>query len=190
VRIALGDPDFYHALWIRDALDLDVAASPIVPGRLRARPPLRRDLIGPRSAELGSGWIAWWSDLAENSPFWDVAPKYRPPSFDDRAEWPGLQSLTGQLWEEASVWHNRYKRAIIDDYIGAGGRQKGSGPAAREAAARLGRPLGDLRLELIVLPVEGDFPLEVNSRRYIVPDGVYEDPSWHTLLADMFVRAS
>ena len=190
MQITQTDADFYYALWIRDSLGITVPAGPLVPGHLTHRPPCHSDLIRGGSAEISAGWQAWWSDLARAAPSWDCATKYwdraGAPYFDGLAEWPRLQSLSRILWNEADHWFAEYKRSTM---LALADRPSGVGPAARAAADRLGHPIGDVHLDLIVVPVEGDRPLEVNRSRYIVPKDVYEHPAWHEVLVDMFVRA-
>ena len=190
MRITQTDADFYYALWIRDALSIDVQAGPIVPGRLKVSPPCRSDLAEGCSPGLVAGWLAWWSDLARAAPSWDCATKYwdraAAPYFDGLSDWPELQSLTRQLWSEADRWFNEYKRGVM---LGLVDHPNGISLAALEAANRLGHPIGDIHLDLIVLPVEGDVALEVSRSRYIVPKDLYDHPAWHDVLVEMMIRA-
>jgi hypothetical protein len=190
MRITQTDADLYYALWIRDALDLAAGSDPLVPGHLTDRPPCRSHLVSDCSAQVDAGWQAWWTDLARAAPAWDCLTKYwdraAAPYFDGLADWPHLQDVTRRLWGEADRWFNEYKRAVMLAQVD---RPSGIGAAAHEAANRLGHPIGDIDLDLIVLPVEGAAPLEVNRCRYIVPTDVFEHPAWHDVLVELFVRA-
>ncbi|HEV2634879.1 MAG TPA: hypothetical protein VGX23_07000 [Actinocrinis sp.] len=190
VRITQTDADFYYALWIRDSLEIAVERGPLVPGHLTQPPPSHSDLVRGGAAELAAGWQAWWSDLARAAPAWDCATKYwdraGAPYFDGLAEWPRLQNLTRVLWNEADHWFTEYKRITT---IALADRPSEHGAAARAAADKLGHPIGDVQVDLVVVPVEGDVPLEVTRSRYIVPQDVYDHPDWHNVLVDILVRA-
>jgi hypothetical protein len=85
-------------------------------------------------------------------------------------------------WSEANEWHTDRTRVGIDRHVPPSDR---NGVVVREVERALGRRLRPFEVEFVLLPVADERIVQVRDERYLVPERVYDGPSWPDWLREL-----
>ena len=153
-----------HALAVQASADLPVDDI-LIPGPLIPEPP--KMTIPPSRAARTAGaqqWAAWWRILwAQNiahhrespvhpePPLFGLDPMYSPdpPMFRSLTPAPELRQIVASSWTALSAWTQQLSDSEDGDSV-----SWQQGLIAR-AETKAGRPIGDVKVHLEVLPVLG-----------------------------------
>jgi hypothetical protein len=195
IRLDRWSQAYDWALWFRAAERIDAPANGIVPGPLDISPLPARSTAP--DADLATGWLAWWHAIVAmpapvpprpGAAFVPPDAGLHPPGFERLVPWPSLRDVVAGRWEEAHDWHSARKGAAL-----AAGRHIPRHSRENEVVSRVERELrrrvAPFLLDLVALPVLDDEVRPVGGGRYLVPERVYDGPTWPDVLRDLVLRA-
>lgn len=166
------------ALFVRDAVGLDVPTNAMVPPHLDGDLPDRSTRVDmERRVAAGAAWITWWQALVEQVVLMhqgrgDVDQRawmrqraaehqavFDPPEFDSLAEQPALCETTRATFEEALQWADARRRALLFPPAGRHGQfdHNTIRSVAEQVALRHQVSPGAVRACAVVLPVQGNW---------------------------------
>jgi len=190
-RISL-DPAPYmitYALWIRAAERLQIPPDPLVPGPLdidRPPPP-----ISTGDEAIAEQWLGWWYSLvaphraARQPANREFEPADGTPDPLGLAPYPVLAAVVTKRWPQAQEWQAARKRQAI---VRHSPPSLTMNVVVQDVERKLGRRVRPFSLEFLLLPVRDDVIRKVDDERYLVPEGVYEGPTWTSWLGTLLQR--
>lgn len=197
------------AMFVRDAVGLDVPPSPVNPPRLDGdlpAHPAQRD--SELRATAGAFWTGWWqallaldvrqhqgtpSGVDQRAWFRQRADEHRavfdPPEFTSLADRPALREVVRTTFEEALGWADARRRTLLLPPAGHHGQfdYDTTRAVAEEVARRHRVGPGAVRACAVVLPVEGNWWQRFAPGAVLCSVTAARDPAMaRTVLADAF----
>jgi hypothetical protein len=178
-RFTEDDPQFLHlALFLRDATGLAVERSDDIPPHLAGELPDRPGVLPEAARGAAAGqWVTWWRRLLAqavgealrgNAPDGDQDPLawmqmvyagrkevFDPPRFGSMADLPQLRPVTAALYAQADRWWSTREQTVTQE--GGAFAWRLVRDAAKDAAAELDIPIGEVTAAVYVLDVEGSW---------------------------------
>lgn len=165
------------ALFVRDAVGLDVPAGAVIPPPLDGDLPDHSMLLdSERRAAAGANWTGWWEmvvaqdvrqhqgspDSLDHSAWMlELTVEHRavfdPPEFASLADRPALREAMRAVFEEALRWADERRRALLFPPSGRPSQfdYDTTRAVAEEVARRRQVSPGAVRACAVVLPVRG-----------------------------------
>ncbi len=160
------------ALYVRDALGLDVAQDPCTPPALTGSVPDRRHLIAPETRDQAAlQWPSWWAAVVaiegeENlgrpprpsdyeSWLANRRPMGLPPDYEGLWDRPQLQQSVARIFREADDWTSAARRALQYPVFQSEFQPSLTTRVAQEVANAKHVDVGSVHGCVLVLAVEG-----------------------------------
>jgi hypothetical protein len=181
------------ALFVRDAVGLDVDDAPGIPPRLADPVPDRRSVVEPEvQAQAAAQWPSWWHALVDaealmhgyTSEGGDLNDRFRfaerkaagmPPDFAGLADRPELRQVVLATYEEAIRWTEGRHQAVGRPDVGHSFDWKIVRDVAEEVARDRKVSIEAVRGTALVFAVEGDWWTRFDAGVVLCSDSIRSD---------------
>jgi hypothetical protein len=181
------------ALFVRDAVGLEVDEAPWIPPPLADPVPDRRSVVDPRvRAQAAAQWPSWWralvdveaqmhggsyegDDLDIRFRFAERAEAGLPPDFAGLSDRPELRQVVMATYEEACRWVEGRHQAVGRPDVGHSFDWKLIRDVAQDVAKSQQVSIGDVRGTALVFAVEGDWWSRFDAGVVLRSDSIRSD---------------
>lgn len=194
-----GDPWMHRALFVRDALDLDVPgqAVPRLLGHVRDRSELLRDASHD---EVSRAWSRWWVDIVASRAQADTAPSQTDIGDNARAHSrpapmprdPLLRRALDDTSADAETWFAAYRHEdrIARRTAHPGNSSYVTARAAEATACRLGVSASELHAFVLVIGVRDSWwQRPAPAVLLCSPEASLDDEQWYAALCEAFASS-
>jgi hypothetical protein len=183
------------ALFVRDAVGLDVEAAPDIPPALADPVPDLRSVVEPQvRARAGVQWPSWWHALVDAEALMhgdtsegdDLDDRFRfaereaagmPPDFAGLADRPELRQVVLATYEKAVRWTEGRHQAVGRPDVGHTFDWKIVRDVAQDVARDREVSIGDVRGTALVFAVEGEWWARFDAGVVLCSDSIRSDPN-------------